>query len=77
MTLFFENIALIISQSSWIINNNNYKYIEKMKIPPLLNQLAEDFENIYKNRYDFRKLIWHNELSRIEIEYLCFENKKK
>ena len=69
--------VLIISQSSWIINNNNYKYIEKMKIPPLLNQLAEDFENIYKNRYDFRKLIWHNELSRIEIEYLCFENKKK
>ena len=63
--------VIIISQSNW---NINLKYFEKMKIPPFLQKLTDDFTTFYKNRFDSRKLIWLNGLSRIEMQYLCFKN---
>ena len=61
----------LISQGPWILNKD---YFEKMELSPLLKLFVEDFENIYKQRYNYHELIWLNALSKIDIKYLCFKN---
>ena len=62
----------IISQGAWDINNN---YLEKIKIPLILNDCIKDFENFYLLKNKDRKLIWCLQLSKIDIQYLCFPKK--
>ena len=61
----------LISYGSWTLNND---YFEKIEISPLLKLFTNDFENIYRQKYDGRKLRWLNSLSKVDIKYLCFKN---
>ena len=62
----------VITQSAWDINKN---MIEKVEIPKFLQSCLQDFEQFYLKKYEQRKLIWCLGLSKIEIQYLCFQNK--
>ena len=64
----------VISQSVWEINK---KAMEKIIIPKFLQICVEDFEHFYKSRYSSHNLIWCFGLSKLDIEYLCFEDKNK
>ena len=62
----------VITQSVWEINK---KSMEKIIIPKFLQICVENFENFYKSRYSRHNLIWCFGLSKLEIQYLCFEKK--
>ena len=62
----------VISYGAWDINE---KDLIKIKIPKFLMSCVIDFEKFYLKKYNFRALKWLWNLSKIEIQYLCFKNK--
>ena len=62
----------VISQSAWDINKSN---MEKIEVPPFLQNCIDDFEAYYLGRHHQTKLIWCLSLSKIEIQYLYLKNK--
>jgi len=62
----------VISYGAWDINE---KDLIKIKIPKFLMSCVTDFEKFYLKKYKFRALKWLWNLSKIEIQYLCFKNK--
>ena len=61
-----------ISKGAWDINKD---FVEKIKIPKFLDNCIEDFNSFYINKNKDRKLDWCLNLSKLDIQYLCFENK--
>ena len=62
----------VISYDVWDINEKN---MDKIKIPRFLISCVKDFENFYLKKYESRRLKWFYNISKVEIQYLCFKNK--
>ena len=62
----------VISYDAWDINEKN---LDKIKIPRFLSSCVNDFEKFYLKKYKFRKLKWLYNISKVEIQYLCYKNK--
>ena len=62
----------IISRSAWDINEFN---IDKIEVPQFLNNCIIDFQTYYLNKHKEKQLIWHLNLSQLEVQYLYLRNK--
>ena len=62
----------VISYETWDINEKN---LDKIKIPRFLMSCVNDFEKFYLKKYEFRRLKWFYNISKVEIQYICFNNK--
>lgn len=69
--LTIENVhPLFLSKTYWPVN---YEFKESFKLPPLTQQIFDEYSKGYEHLKIMRKLLWHYELGSVTLN-LSFDN---